>query len=270
MLRIENLKKTYDTGDQALRDVSFEAHEDEIVSIIGPSGAGKSTIVRCINRLVEPTDGSVIFNGTDIVSLSDNEIRDVRKNIGMVFQEYSLVERLTVMENVMSGRLGNLSTYQAFRRKYPESDVRRARETLNRVGLDPAAFEDKRADELSGGERQRVGIARAVVQQPEIILADEPTSSLDPDTSRAVMGLLTDIAQSNGIPVIMNIHDVQLAKVFSDRIIGLHNGSIVFDAPPSELNDQATDRIYKGNNRSNGESERGSSETSYKLERTDV
>jgi len=129
MLRIKNLKKIYDTGDQALRGISFEAHEDEIVSIIGPSGAGKSTIVRCINRLVEPTDGSIIFNGTDVVSLSDSEIRDVRKNIGMVFQEYSLVERLTVMENVMSGRLGNLSTYQAFRRKYPESDVQKARET---------------------------------------------------------------------------------------------------------------------------------------------
>jgi len=270
MLRIKNLKKIYDTGDQALRSVSFEVHEDEIVSIIGPSGAGKSTIVRCINRLVEPTSGSIIFNGTDLASLSDNEIRDVRKNIGMVFQEYSLVERLTVMENVMSGRLGNLSTYQAFRRKYPESDVQRARETLDRVGLDPAVFENKRADELSGGERQRVGIARAVVQQPEIILADEPTSSLDPDTSRAVMGLLTDIAQNNSVPVIMNIHDVQLAKSFSDRIIGLHDGSIVFDAPPSELNNQATDQIYKRNNRSNGGSERDSPETSYKLEHTDV
>lgn len=270
MLRIKNLKKIYDTGDQALRGVSFEVHEDEIVSIIGPSGAGKSTIVRCINRLVEPTSGSIIFNGTDIASLSDNEIRDVRKNIGMVFQEYSLVERLTVMENVMSGRLGNLSTYQAFRRKYPESDVQRARETLDRVGLDPAVFEDKRADELSGGERQRVGIARAVVQQPEIILADEPTSSLDPGTSRAVMGLLTDIAKSNDVPVIMNIHDVQLARAFSDRIIGLHGGSIVFDAPPSELNDQATDRIYKRNNRGNSGSERDGSEMSYKPEHTDV
>lgn len=244
MLSISKLGKTYPGGEQALDDVSFEVDGNQIVAIIGPSGAGKSTLVRCINRLTEPTTGTVSLAGTDLTALSDSTLREARRDIGMVFQEYALVERLTVMENVLSGRLGDLSTWQAFRRDFPPEDVQLAYATLDRVGL--AGHEDDRADELSGGQRQRVGIARAVLQQPKIILADEPTSSLDPETSHAVMDLLTEIAREEQIPVLINIHEVPLAREYADRIIGLWDGGIVFDGPPAELDEGAMDQVYRG------------------------
>lgn len=244
MLETNGLTKVYDTGDEALTDVTIEIDGQEIVAMIGPSGAGKSTFIRCINRLVEPTDGTVTLDGTELTALSRRELKRERRNVGMVFQEYNLVERLTVMENVLSGRLGYLSTWNAFRRNFPPEDIQRAYEVLDTVGMSGMA--DKRADELSGGQRQRVGIARAILQEPKILLADEPTSSLDPDTSHDVMELLTEIARRNNIPVLINIHEVHLAEQYADRIIGLHDGYLVFDGPAPNLDEDARDVIYRG------------------------
>lgn len=243
MLRIEELRKVYPTGDEALKDVSFAVDGNNLVSIIGPSGAGKSTLIRCINRLTEPTSGSVYLDETELTDLSKKELRKARRDIGMIFQEYALVERLTVMENVLSGRLGYTSRWRSFRRKFAGEDIERAYDLLKEVDL--AGHENDRADELSGGQRQRVGIARAVMQRPKVLLADEPTSSLDPETSHTVLDILTDIAETEEIPVLMNIHEVPLAREYSDRIIGLHDGELVFDGTPAELDETASNRIYK-------------------------
>ncbi|RQG86734.1 phosphonate ABC transporter ATP-binding protein [Natrarchaeobius halalkaliphilus] len=243
MLTVNNLEKVYDTGDRALDDVSVEVSGNEIVSIIGPSGAGKSTFIRCINRLTEPTSGEVYLDGTEITSLSKNELRNTRRDMGMIFQEYNLVERLTVMENVLSGRLGYVGNLSSIRRSFPQKDITEAYQILDRVGL--GGLENNRADALSGGQRQRVGIARAVVQRPKIMLADEPTSSLDPETSHEVMELLTDIADERDIPVLINIHEVDLALEYTDHIIGLTNGSLSFEGTPAELDEEARDTIYR-------------------------
>ncbi|RQG93522.1 phosphonate ABC transporter ATP-binding protein [Natrarchaeobius chitinivorans] len=244
MLKIDGLKKTYSTGDEALKGVSFEVDSSEIVAIIGPSGAGKSTLIRCVNRLEEPTEGTIFLDDVEVTSLSKKELRNARRDIGMVFQEFGLVDRLTVMENVLSGRLGYMSSLNAFRRNYPEEDIRRAREILSTV--DMAGYEDDRADELSGGQRQRVGIARAVIQNPKILLVDEPTSALDPETSRKVMELLIDIAQEEDISVLINIHEVHLATRFADKIFGLRDGEVVFEGLAAELDESAKDKIYRG------------------------
>lgn len=243
MLSVSDLEKVYPGGEHALREVSFEIGANDVVAIIGPSGAGKSTLIQCINRLTEPTSGTVRLDDTSLTGLSRRQLRQARREIGMVFQEYALVERLTAMENVLSGRLGYVSSWQAFRRNFPPEDIQRAYATLDRVGL--AGHEDDRVDELSGGQRQRVGIARAVLQQPKIILADEPTSSLDPESSRAVMELLTEIAIEEQIPVTINIHQVSLAREHADRIIGLSDGRIVFDGSPAELDERGMDTIYR-------------------------
>ena len=244
MLTTKDLRKVYSTGDEALKDVSTRIEGNEIVAMIGPSGAGKSTFIRCINRLTEPTAGEVWLDETELTTLPDDDLRAARREIGTVFQEYNLVERLTVMENVLSGRLGYVSNWQAFRRNFPQEDVARAYEILDTVGL--SDMENKRADELSGGQRQRVGIARAVIQNPKILLADEPTSSLDPDTSHAVMDLLVEIADVEDIPVLINIHEVDLAVEYADRILGLHDGELVFDDDAAKLDDDARDVIYRG------------------------
>jgi phosphonate transport system ATP-binding protein len=250
MLKIRNLEKTYETGDKALRDVDIEISGDEMVAIIGPSGAGKSTLVKCINRLTEPTAGSVHLDGTDLTELKKDELRAARRDIGMVHQEYNLVERLTVMENVLSGRLGYLNFWNALRRNFPDDDIAFAYETLERVGI--SGHEDDRADELSGGQRQRVGIARAVLQRPKILLADEPTSSLDPETSHTVLQLLSEISATENIPVLINIHEVPLAETYADRIVGLSKGQKVFEGTPTELDENAKDIIYReGESRGN-------------------
>ena len=242
MLRLENLAKRYKTGDHALKGVSFEVERGQVVGLIGPSGAGKSTLIRCINRLVEPTGGSILLNDVDLSKLSGGDLRRARRRIGMIFQEFALVERLTVMENVLSGRLGYVPFWRSLFRRFPLADVDKAFALLDRVGL--AEHADKRADELSGGQRQRVGIARALEQDPELLLVDEPTASLDPKTSRQIMRLILEICRERGLPAVINIHDVMLAKMFVDRIIGLTAGEVVFDGAPALLDNSVLTRIY--------------------------
>ncbi len=242
MLRIEGLTKTYKTGDKALSEVTYDVPQGQVVGLIGPSGAGKSTLIRCINRLVEPTSGKVLLNDVNLPALRTAELRRTRRRIGMIFQEYALVERLTVMENVLSGRLGYVGFWRSFLRRYPGTDIANAYRLLDRVGL--MSHADKRADALSGGQRQRVGIARALAQDPELLLIDEPTASLDPKTSRQIMRLIVEICRERGLPAIINIHDVVLAQQFSDRIIGLQAGRVVFDGPPSGLTEDVLTRIY--------------------------
>ncbi|WP_144906184.1 phosphonate ABC transporter ATP-binding protein [Halobellus captivus] len=244
MLSVTDLQKTYPSGDEALKGVSLEVTGSETVAMIGPSGAGKSTFIRCVNRLTEPSGGSVELDGLELTGLSGKKLRNARRDIGMIFQEYNLIERLTVMENVLSGRLGYVSTWNAFRRNFDGDDIERAYEVLERVGLD--GHENNRADELSGGQRQRVGIARAILQRPKILLVDEPTSSLDPESSRAVMDLLTEIAAEDDIPVLINIHEVDLAEEYADRIVGLRLGEKVFEGTPADLDETARGQIYRG------------------------
>lgn len=242
MLRIDNLRKRYRTGDEALKGVSFAVPSGQIVGLIGPSGAGKSTLIRCVNRLVEPTGGQIFLDDLEVTALSRSELRKARRRIGMIFQEFALVERLTVMENVLSGRLGYVPFWRSFARRYPPADVDKAFALLERVGvLDQA---DKRADALSGGQRQRVGVARALEQDPELLLIDEPTASLDPKTSRQIMRLIREICAERNLPAIINIHDVMLAQEFVDRIIGLRAGEVVFDGLPDALSPEILTRIY--------------------------
>ncbi|MDZ7711316.1 MAG: phosphonate ABC transporter ATP-binding protein [Roseovarius sp.] len=225
-----------------MSDVTLDVPKGQIMGLIGPSGAGKSTLIRCINRLVEPTAGSVMLGDMDLAKLGKRELRRQRRRIGMIFQEYALVERLTVMENVLSGRLGYVPFWRSFLRRYPPQDIREAYRLLDRVGLMEQA--DKRADALSGGQRQRVGIARALAQEPELLLVDEPTASLDPKTSRQIMRLLTEICAERDLPAIVNIHDVPLAQQFMQRIVGLNAGRVVFDGPPEDLTEAALTDIY--------------------------
>ena len=242
MLQIRRLIKRYRTGDLALKSINLDVPDGQVMALIGPSGAGKSTAIRCINRLVEPTGGTVILNGTEITALGSRELRRARRRIGMIFQEYALVERLTVMENVLSGRLGYVGFWQSFVRKFPRSDVDEAFQLLARVGLDHMA--DKRADELSGGERQRVGICRALIQSPDLLLVDEPTASLDPKTSRQIMRLIKELCAERKLSAIINIHDVMLAQMFAERVVGLQLGDIVYDGPPTGLSADVLTRIY--------------------------
>jgi phosphonate transport system ATP-binding protein len=244
VLEVSGLEKTYPTGDHALRSVSLRVGDSEAVFVIGPSGAGKSTLLRCINRLVEPDAGTVRLDGLEITAVEGAALRAARRRMGMIFQEFNLVERLTVMENVLSGRLGYVSLWRAWRRRFPPEDIEAAFTTLVRVGL--AGFENKRADALSGGQRQRVGIARALVQRPKILLVDEPTSSLDPRTSEAVMRLIVDLAAEDGIAALVNIHDVPIARAFARRIVGLNAGRVVYDGPPEALTSDRLEDIYDG------------------------
>jgi phosphonate transport system ATP-binding protein len=242
MIEITALAKVYPTGARALEDISLKVDGPEVVAVIGSSGAGKSTLIRCINRLVEPTSGRVVLNGLDVTALRRGELRKARRRMGMIFQEYNLVERLTVMENVLSGRLGYVTFWQAFRRRYPPEDISLAYELLERVGI--LGYEDTRADALSGGQRQRVGIARALMQRPELLLVDEPTASLDPKTARQIMRLICELAHERGTPALVNIHDVALARDHADRIVGLSGGVVAFDGTPAEVTPKVLTDIY--------------------------
>jgi len=242
LLKIVSLCKRYSTGDEALKNVSLEIPDGQVLALIGPSGAGKSTLIRCVNRLVEPTSGTIQLNDVELTTLSQRALRASRRKMGMIFQEYALVERLTVMENVLSGRLGYVGFWKSWFRKFPAEDVKEAFRLLDRVGLMHMA--DKRADELSGGQRQRVGIARALIQNPELLLVDEPTASLDPKTSRQIMRLVCELCKERGLAAIINIHDVMLAQMFSERIVGLRFGEIVYDGPPDGLTTEVLTDIY--------------------------
>lgn len=243
-LSVRGLVKEYQRGKPVLHGLTLDFGGTGLTAVIGASGTGKSTLLRCVNRLVEPTAGQIVFGGRDIVPLGGRALREARREIGMVFQEYNLVERLSVMENLLSGRLGYMPAWKAWLRRFPQADIDRAFQLLDQVGL--AAQAHQRADALSGGQRQRVGIARALMQRPRLLLADEPTSSLDPRTAVEIMALMRDLGRDLGIPVIVNMHDVDLARRFADRIVGLAGGRLVFDGPAADLDDAALTTIYGG------------------------
>jgi len=242
MLRLVGLGMTYRTGDHALKGVDLEVPDGQVMALIGPSGAGKSTLIRCINRLVTPTEGKVFLDQTEVTGLSQAGLRKARRRMGMIFQEYALVERLTVMENVLSGRLGYVGFWRSYFRRFPQSDIDEAYRLLERVGLDHMA--NKRADELSGGQRQRIGICRALIQDPALLLVDEPTASLDPKTSRQIMRLISELCAERRLSAIINIHDVLLAQMFVKRVVGLQLGEIVYDGPPEGLTPDVLTQIY--------------------------
>ncbi len=242
-LEVRDLRIRYSrSGPEILKGISFNVEQDDFFAIIGPSGAGKSTLIRCINRLVEPDSGTVILNEKNITKAGKRELRKARRNMGMIFQEFNLVERMSVMDNVLSGRLGYIGNVRSLFRLYPKSDIQKALELLERVGLDD--FVDRRADELSGGQRQRVGIARALIQQPQLLLVDEPTSSLDPKISREVMEMIKTMSKEVGVPVLCNIHDIQLALDFSNKVIGLQDGIKKFEGPTNEVDKSTLEEIY--------------------------
>ncbi|WP_054635030.1 phosphonate ABC transporter ATP-binding protein [Thalassobacillus sp. C254] len=243
VLEIKDLKKVYGDGTEALKGITSRIGKGELIAIIGPSGAGKSTFLRSINRLNEPTSGEIIFNNENILKIKGKKLRSVRRQIGMVFQGYNLIKRSTTVQNVLHGRLGYMSTIKGGLGRYSKDDTKKAIDILVRVGLKDQAF--KRADELSGGQQQRVGIARAIAQNPSILLADEPIASLDPTSSENVMTYLKQISQEDDITTIVNLHQVDFAKEFADRIIGIKGGSIVFDGKPKELTNGITEMIYK-------------------------
>ncbi len=227
-----------------LKELDLHIEGSGITAIIGSSGAGKSTLLRCINRLVEPTSGSITLDGVEITALQGVALRNMRRSIGMIFQNFNLIDRLSVMENVLAGRLGFVSFFQAASRRYPQEDIDRAFRLLERVGLHD--YVNKRADTLSGGQRQRVGVVRALMQEPKLLLADEPTASLDPKTSVQILELIGDISVELGLPVLLNIHNVSQARQFAQRIVGLRFGTIIFDGAPADLDEAALDRIYEG------------------------
>lgn len=243
MLEINDLRVVYPNGYEALKSVTLTAGNGEIVALIGRSGAGKSTILRCINGLQPATEGKIWLHGVDVSSLHGKELQDLRRKIGFIWQEHNLVERLSVIKNVLSGRLGYVSGFESFFHWFGTEHRQIAVDCLERVNMIHRATQ--RADRLSGGEKQRVAIARAIAQRPDILLADEPVASLDIELSWQVMSDLVRIARLEAVPTLISIHDVELAKAFCDRIVGLAHGQIVFDGPPSELNRDALDRIYR-------------------------
>src|SRR5690625_4246687 len=238
------MTKSYGQGEPVLKGLDLEVEGSGITAIIGSSGAGKSTLLRCINRLIEADSASLCLNGTVLTRPKGAALREARRSIGMVFQSFNLLDRLTVMENVLAGRLGYVNFWQAATRRYPQKDINRAYELLQLVGM--AEYVNQRATDLSGGQRQRVGVVRALMQEPKLLLADEPTASLDPRTSEQIMQLLQQITDELGLPVIINIHNVHQAREYTDRIVGLRGGHIMFDGLLSELDDAALDAIYDG------------------------
>jgi len=242
ILEVSDLHKEYKGGTKALTNVTFSVKEGEFVSIIGPSGAGKSTLLRCINRMIDVTEGDISFNGENIKKFYKKDLRKLRTNIGMIFQHYNLVNRLSVVENVLHGRLGYKSTFEGVLGMYKESEKEKAFELLNKLGLREQAY--KRCDQLSGGQKQRVGIARALIQDPKMILCDEPIASLDPNASKIIMDHLKNINTEMGITCIFNLHQVDVALRYSDRIIGINNGKVIFDGKPEELTKTNVHQIY--------------------------
>ncbi|OQC00304.1 MAG: Phosphate-import ATP-binding protein PhnC [Firmicutes bacterium ADurb.Bin099] len=243
ILEFKNVSKVYNNTTKALTDVSFSVDEGEFVSIIGPSGSGKSTILRCINRLVDVTQGSIFFDGHDISQADKKEIREIRKKAGMIFQHYNLVNRLSVIENVLHGRLGYKSSIVGAVGHYTEEEKKRAFHILAMLGLTEQAY--KRCDELSGGQKQRVGIARSLMQEPRVLLCDEPIASLDPSSAKVIMDYLEYINETMKITCIANLHQVDVAMAYAKRIIGITGGQILYDGPPEKLTKAQIYEIYQ-------------------------
>jgi phosphonate transport system ATP-binding protein len=245
MLTVEHLTMVYPDGTVALKDVSFEVKDGEFLGIIGLSGSGKSTLLRCINRLLEPSDGRIIWNGKDVTHLPQGELRTVRREIGMVFQQFNLVKRSTVMTNVLSGRLGYTPPSWALANRFSRKDRQLAVQALARVGIPDKA--NNRADELSGGQQQRVGIARALMQEPKMILADEPVASLDPVLAHSILGYLEKLNSEDGISVLCSLHYLDLVQRYCERVIGLRDGRVVFEGSKkdiAEISDERFKEIY--------------------------
>lgn len=245
ILEFKNVSKVYDNVTKALEDINFTVEEGEFVSIIGPSGAGKSTLLRCINRMIDTSEGVVMLDGQDITHVKGKELRGVRTKTGMIFQHYNLVDRLSVIENVLHGTLGKKSTLSGMVGHYTEEEKNTAFEILKELGLEQQVY--KRCDELSGGQKQRVGIARAIMQQPKLILCDEPIASLDPRASKVIMDQLAEINKNKKITCIVNLHQVDVAMKYSQRIIGVAGGKIVYDGSPENLDQATIHRIYQSN-----------------------
>ena len=242
MLEYKKLSKTYPDGTEALRNVSFEVEEGEFLVIIGLSGSGKSTLLRCTNRLIDPTSGGIVWDGTDIAALATKDLRPVRRKIGMVFQHFNLVKRLSVMNNVLSGRLGYVNDSSSFFYRFPQEDKDKAIAALKRVGLTEQTW--KRASELSGGQQQRVGIARALMQEPRIILADEPVASLDPVLAHTILGYLEKLNKEDGITVICSLHYLDLVQRYATRVVGLRDGEVVYRGTGEDIR-KMTDEQFK-------------------------
>lgn len=244
ILEIHDLKKSYNETTHALQgiDVSFEA--GEFVVIIGPSGAGKSTFIRCINRMIDPTCGDIIFDGVHMEKLKGKTLRKHRSRIGMIFQHYNLIGRTNVIKNVLHGRLGHMKFIDSLFGRFSKKDIQEAAELLKQVGLEEKMY--KRANELSGGQMQRVGICRAIIQHPKILLADEPIASLDPNSANKVMDTLYKMTCERGLTCIVNLHQVDFAKKYATRILGIKGGKLVFDGSPKELSDEIIQDIYRG------------------------
>ncbi len=242
MLKIENLTKVYDDGTRALQGVTFSVPDGQFLIIIGLSGSGKSTLLRCINRLIEPTGGRVLWDDLDITAAPQEDLRHIRRRIGMIFQHFNLVKRSRVITNVLAGRLGYTNPALSLFNRFSKEDTDMALANLERVGIARQAY--KRADELSGGQQQRVGIARALMQNPELMLVDEPVSALDPATSHSIMRYLEELNKKDGMTILCSLHFLSLARAYADRIIALKDGIIVFDGPPEEIDDKRFREIY--------------------------
>ena len=242
LLQIEHLTKVYPNGVEALTDVSFEAPKGQFLAIIGLSGSGKSTLLRCINRLIEPTSGRILVDGVDVTACNDSSLRLVRRRIGMVFQHFNLVNRSSVLTNVLAGRLGYVNPFWSLVNRFPKADMDMARRQLERVGLADKA--GSRADALSGGQQQRVGIARALMQDPALILADEPVASLDPVLAHTIMRHLEQINKEDGVTVLCSLHFLDLVHAYADRVIALNGGRLMFDGPPTAIDDAKFKEIY--------------------------
>lgn len=242
VLELHDLDKTYDDGTEALNGVDLTVAGSEFVAVIGSSGAGKSTMLRCVNHLVEPTGGDCLFHGTDLTECPSKELQAARGDIGMMFQQFNLVDRLTAIENVMSGDLSDLGTVQMLLKRFPEQNRQKAYELLDYVGIGDQA--SQRADTLSGGQQQRVALARMMYQEPELIVADEPIASLDPQSAETVMDQLRSYCKNENVPVLVNLHQVDTALEYADRIVGLSDGVKVYDGPSELLNEADIDQIY--------------------------
>jgi len=242
MLTVTNLTKIYPGGVLALDRVSFAVPDGQFLAVIGLSGSGKSTLLRCINRLIEPTDGQIVWNGIDITSASEEELRTIRRKIGMVFQHFNLVHRSKVLTNVLAGRLGYINPAWSLINHFPKEDVQKAFRQMDRVGIADKAYQ--RADELSGGQQQRVGIARALMQDPQLILADEPVASLDPVLAHSIMKILQEINKEDKVTVICSLHFLDLVHRYADRVVALKEGQLVFEGLPEEIDDRKFKEIY--------------------------